>query len=95
MLRYYDISKEVTIKCDASDTGLGTVLMQDRQPIVFASRALSDIETCYAQIEKELLAIVWATSKFDQYILERETVTIESDHEPLKAVFSKPIHSSP
>ena len=83
VLRYYDVSKEVTIECDASETGLGAVLTQDGQPVVFASRALTDTEICYAQIEKELLAIFWATSKFDQYILGRETVNIESDHEPL------------
>ena len=35
VLRYYDVSKEVTIECDASDTGLGAVLMQDGQPVVF------------------------------------------------------------
>ena len=69
VLRYYNVSKEVTIECDASDTSLGAILMQDGQPVVFALRALSDTETCYAQIEKEILAIVWATSKFDQYIL--------------------------
>ena len=87
VLRYYDLSKEVTIECDASDTGLGAILMPDGKPVVFASRALSDTETRYAQIEKELLAIVWATSKFDQYILGRETVTIKSNHEPLKGSF--------
>jgi hypothetical protein len=35
VLRYYDVSKEVTIECDASDSGLGAVLMQDGQPVVF------------------------------------------------------------
>jgi hypothetical protein len=88
VLRYYDVSKEVTIECDASETSLGAVLTQNGQPVVFASRALTDTEISYAQIEKELLAIFWATSKFDQYILGRETVNIESDHEPLKAVSS-------
>ena len=39
--------------------------------------------------------IVWATSKFDQYVFGRETVHIESGHQPLKAVFAKPIHKSP
>ncbi len=86
VLAYYDITKEVTIQCDASEND---------QPIAYASRALTDTETRYAQIEKELLAIVWATNKFDQYILGRDIVHIESDHQPLKAIFAKPIHKSP
>ena len=95
VLKYYDVNEEVTIQCDASETGLGAVLMQKGQPIAFASRALTDTETRYAQIEKELLAIVWSTDKFNQYILGREVVHLESDHEPLKAVFTKLIHKSP
>ena len=59
VLKYYDIKEDVTIQCDASETGLGVVLMQTGQPIAYASRALTDMETRYAQIEKELLAIVW------------------------------------
>ena len=95
VLKYYDVTEEVTIQCDASETGLGAVLLQNEQPVAYASRALTDTETRYAQIEKELLAIVWATNKFDQYILGREVVHVESDHQPLKSVFSKPIHKSP
>ena len=93
VLKYYDIKEDVTIQCDASETGLGAVLMQNGQPITYASRALTDTETCYAEIEKELLVIVWSTNKMDQYILGCEVVHI--DHKPLKAVFSKPIHKSP
>jgi hypothetical protein len=44
----------------------GAVLLQEDQPIAYASRALTETETRYTQIEKELLAIVWATYKFDQ-----------------------------
>ena len=87
--------EEVTIQCDASETGLGAVLMQNGQPICYASRALTDTETRYAQIEKELLAIVWSCHKFDQYIYGRDVVHGDSDHEPLQAVFKKPIHQSP
>ena len=89
------MNEEATIQCDASDTGLEAVLMQNGQPVCYASRALTDTETRYAQIEKELLAIVWSCHKFDQYIYGRDTVHIESDHEPLQAVFKKPIHQSP
>ena len=95
VLCFYDVSKPVTIQCDASETGLGAVLLQEGQPIKYASRALTDTETRYAQIEKELLAILWSCEKFDQYIYGHDLVTIESGHEPLRAVFKKDIHKSP
>ena len=94
VLKYYDVNKEVTIQYDASKTGLGAVLMRNGQPIAFASRALTDTETRYAQIEKELLAIVWSAIKLDQYILGCDCVHIECDHEPLKAVFNKPVQKA-
>ena len=95
VLKYYNVNEEVTIQCDASETGLGAVLMQNGQPICYASRALTNTETRYAQIEKELLAIVWSCDQFDQYIYGRDVVHVDSDHEPLQAVFKKPIHQSP
>ena len=52
VLRYYDVTKPVTVQCDASQTGL--ILMQDGQPVCYASRALTDTETCYAQIETDI-----------------------------------------
>ena len=42
---HYDVTKPVTIHCDASDTGLGAVLVQRGQPICFSSQALTDTET--------------------------------------------------
>ena len=90
-----NVNEEVTIQCDASETGLAAFLMQKGQPVCYALRALTDVETRYAQIEKELLAIVWSCHKFDQYIYGRDIVQVESDHEPLQAVFKKPIQQSP
>ena len=60
ILRYYNLAEEVTLQCDASQSGLGATLLQNGQPVAYASRSLSDVETRYAQIEKELLAIVFA-----------------------------------
>ena len=53
LLRYYRLEDEVTIQCDASQTGLGTVLLQNGQPVAYLSRSLTKTEQRYAQIEKE------------------------------------------
>ena len=49
---------------------------------MYASRALTDTESCYAQVEKEALACTWTTEKFTDYILG-ENFTMETDHMPL------------
>ena len=83
------INDEVTLQCDASETGLGAALLQLQQPVSFAPRALTSTETRYAQIQKELLAIVFACEKFDKYIFGRDIVHVETDHKPLEAIFKK------
>ena len=37
VLQYYDVSKSVTIQCDASGKGLGAVLLQVNKPVCYAS----------------------------------------------------------
>ena len=56
---------------------------------------MSDMELRYAQIEKELLAIVFACECFESYMFGRDVIRVESDHKPLEAIFSKPLHSVP
>lgn len=55
-----DPNKKIIIQCDASQKGLGCVLLQRGRPVSFSSRSLTDSETRYSQIEKELLDIVFA-----------------------------------
>ena len=93
VLQYVDVSKHTVIQTDASSKGLGSCLMQNGLPIAFASRALTDAETRYAQIEKELLAIVFACEKFSYYVYGRD-VEVQSDHKPLEALFKKPLCST-
>ena len=95
VLKYYNLQEEVTLQCDASQSGLGTALLQNGQPVAYASRALTPTETRYAQIEKELLAIVFACEHFEPYIYGRDTVRVETDHQPLETIVQKPLHSSP
>ena len=95
VLAYYDVTKPVTIQADASQTGLGACLIQEKKPITYASRSMTPAEKNYAQIEKELLSIVFAVQKFHQYVYGKETVQVESDHKPLEAIMRKPLCKAP
>ena len=92
VLSYYNPSSDLAIHCDASRKGLGAALLQDHKPVVYASHALTETETRYAQIliEKEMLAIVYALEKFNQFTYGRH-ITIYSDHKPLEAISKKPL----
>ena len=72
VLALYDVDAKTKVNADASDYGIGAVLMQQQQgtwrPVAFASRTLNEAETCYAQIEKEALALKWALEKFAEYV---------------------------
>ena len=93
-LRYYDRFKPVIVQADASLRGLGACLIQDDQPIAFASKSLTDVESRYANIERELLAIVFACQQFSTYLLGRSFVA-ESDHKPLEMIAMKNLASAP
>ena len=94
VLWYFDPKEETTVQSDASSTGLGSSIMQNGQPVAFASRALSETEKHYAQIEKEALAIVYGLEKFNQFTYGRK-VTVETDHKPLETIHKKPLASAP
>ena len=70
-LTYFDPMKETILQVDASMKGLGASLTQDRKPVAFASKALTDAESRYANIERELLAVVYSCEKFHTYQYRR------------------------
>ena len=67
-LSYFDPTKDTVIQVDASSYGLGAVLLQDNKPVAFASKSLTDAETRYANIERELLAVVFGAERFHTYV---------------------------
>lgn len=85
ILRYCNLREKVTIQYDASQHGLGAVLLQGGQPVAYASRSVTLTEENYVQIEKELLAIVFTCEKFDAYIYGRDSVRVQTDHKPLES----------
>ena len=94
VLRCYDPSLYLTIQCVASQSGLGAAILQNGKPIEYASRSLDDTETRYAQIEQEMLGIVFTLERFNQYTFGRH-VHIESDHKPLEMILQKSLARAP
>ena len=92
--RYYDRTNPVMVQADASQRGLGTCLLQEGQPIAFASKSLTDTETRYTNIKRELLAIVFTCQWFNTYVLGKP-FTVESDHKPLEMINPKSLASIP
>ena len=97
-MKYYDGNLLVTVQADASLRGLGACLIQQHkgkdQPIAFASKSLTDAETRYANIEKKVLAIVFACQRFSTYLLGRSFIA-ESDHKPLEIIAMKNLVNAP
>ena len=52
--------------------------MQDGKPIAFASKALMDTESRYANIEQELLAVIYGYKRFHTYLYGRSLVSSQN-----------------
>ena len=93
-LIHYDPNKPAIIETDASLKGIGAVLIQDGKPVRFLSKALTPAEANYTNIERELLAILFACEKLHRYTFGRK-ITVHTDHKPLQAIFQKPVSLAP
>ena len=94
VLRFYDVNESVTLSVDVSSTGLGAVILQNDQPVAFASKAFTETQMRYAQIEKEMSAIVFECVKFHQYIFGK-TITVQTDHKRLQSIMKMPLYLAP
>ncbi|CAM4659772.1 unnamed protein product [Lepidochelys kempii] len=73
VLRAPDFDKPFLVTTDASESGVGAVLMQERSnqefhPVMFLSKKLSERESHWSTSEKECYAIVYALEKLRPYV---------------------------
>ena len=94
VLQYFNPDKSITIQTDASQNGIGSCLLQEGHPVIYASRLLTSAKQNYAQIEKEVLAIVFACERFHQFEYGND-IDVQSDHKPLEAIMTKPLSQTP
>jgi RNase H-like domain found in reverse transcriptase/Integrase zinc binding domain/Integrase core domain/Reverse transcriptase (RNA-dependent DNA polymerase) len=78
-----DFTKEFVLETDASDRGMGAVLMQEKRPVAYLSKALGIRNQALSTYEKELLALLTAVTKWRHY-LQGKPFTIKTDHISLK-----------
>jgi len=78
-----NFTKTFEIKCDASNIGIGVVLLQEGHPITYFSEKLKGSHFNYSTYDKELYALVRALQNWQHYLFSKKFV-IHSDHESLK-----------
>ena len=90
VLKLFNPKEPVSLSVDASSKGLGAVILQNNQPVTYASKALRESQENYAQIQEEMLAIVFGCERFHNFLYGQNVVTVESDHKPLEAILKNP-----
>ena len=83
-----DITKPFDVYCDASQIGLGCVLMQEGKVISYLSRQLRQHEQNYPTHDLELAAVVLALKVWRHYLMGNRC-EIYSDHKSLKYIFTQ------
>ena len=88
VLRIPDFDKSFILYVDASQVGIGGVLMQEHEgvehPVGYYSRKLLPYQCSYSTIEKEALGLIMSLSHFDVYVKgSGQPVQVFTDHNPL------------
>ena len=93
-LSHFDPKLETRLETDASrKKGFGYALLQkqnsDWKMVAAGSRYLRDVETRYAMVELEALAIHYGIKQCHLYLSGLPQFEVITDHQPLKTIFNR------
>ncbi|GJR53163.1 putative reverse transcriptase domain-containing protein, partial [Tanacetum coccineum] len=86
--RLTSLIEDFVVYCDASNQGLGCMLMQRNKVIAYASRQLNIYEKNYTTHDLELGAVVFALKTWRHYLYGTKSV-IYTDHKSLQHIFDQ------
>ncbi|XP_071490828.1 uncharacterized protein [Diadema antillarum] len=83
-----NFERSFQLATDASDRGVGAVLLQDddnghSKPVCFFSKKLNRHQQKYSTVEKECLSVVLAVQHFEAYLDGGRDIVVYTDHNPL------------
>ena len=90
-----NFAKEFKLAVDASDTGAGSVSMQEDgngvdHPVSYFSKKFNKHQKNYSTIEKECLSLILALQHFEVYLTSSPSpIVVFSDHNPLIFIHEK------
>lgn len=87
-----DFNKPFQLQTDASDSGVGAVLLQEGHPLAFVSRSLGPRTRGLSTYDKEYLAILVAIEQWRSYLQHFE-FTIYTDQRSLTHITDQRLHT--